>query len=147
MHATYNIVGLPGLSPSSPLSSNPGSHYTDLCSHTIVCKLRMTTFPQELHVLYLLHCLGDKPKLKDVLKMLLPLASDWKTIGALLGAEEGVLAKIKHDEQEANDRIQEVISWWLKQVDPSPTWKALADAVESVNPEIASDIRQRCIDI
>ena len=79
--------------------------------------------------------------------MLLPLASDWKTIGALLGAEEGVLAKIKHDEQEANDRLQEVISWWLRQVDPSPSWKDLADAVETLDPQIASKVRQQCIDI
>ena len=79
--------------------------------------------------------------------MLLPLAADWKAIGTLLGAQEGDLDRIKHDEQEANDRLQKIISWWLKQVNPPPTWKAMATALETLNPQIASKIQQECVDI
>ena len=95
----------------------------------------------------LLNCLGDKPKLKDVFKMLLPIASDWEAIGVLLGAEEGDLDGIKHDEQGATKRLRKLISWWLKQVDPSPTWQVLAKALKPLNPQIASKIRQQCVDI
>ena len=93
------------------------------------------------------HCIGDKPKLKDVFKLLLPLASRWKAIGALLGAQESDLDKVRHDEQEAEDCLRKLISWWLKQVDPSPTWKDLADVLETLDPQIALKIRQQCIDI
>ena len=79
--------------------------------------------------------------------MLLPLASRWKTIGALLGAQDGDLDRIKHDEQEAEDCLRKLISWWLKQVDVSPTWKALADVLETLDPQIASKLRQQCVDI
>ena len=79
--------------------------------------------------------------------MLLSLASRWKTIGALLGAQDGDLDRIKHDEQEAEDCLRKLISWWLKQVDVSPTWKDLADVVETLDPQIASKVRQQCVDI
>ena len=100
-----------------------------------------------IHIFSIIHCLGKKPELKDVFKLLLPLVSRWETIGTLLGAEEGDLETIKYNEQLPDNCLRKLISWWLKQVDPSPTWKALADAVESVNPEIASKIRQQCVDI
>ena len=80
-------------------------------------------------------------------KLLHPLASRWKAIGALLGAQDSDLDRIKQDEQEAEDRLQKLISWWLNQVDPSPTWKDLADALETLNPQIASTVRLQCIDI
>ena len=79
--------------------------------------------------------------------MLLPLASDWKTVGVLLKAQECDLAAIEHNEKKANDCLRTLISWWLKQVDPSPTWKALADALEILDTQIALKIRQQCIHI
>ena len=68
-------------------------------------------------------------------------------IGALLGLESGVLDTIKHDEQEANNCLQMMVSTWLKQVSPIPTWKNLADTVEKIDPQKARNIRdQFCAD-
>ena len=81
--------------------------------------------------------------MKDVFKELLPLATYWKTIGTLLGIEEHILDMIKSDEDGAHDRLQKMISEWLKRVDPAPTWRDLADAVDSVDTAKAQEIRGR----
>ena len=89
--------------------------------------------------------LGGNPQLKDAFRELLPLATYWKTIGTLLGLPQHILEKIKADEDTAHDRLQKMLSEWLKQVD-SPTWKALADAVESIDKVKAQEIRKHCVD-
>ena len=89
---------------------------------------------------------SDTPKLKDVLKELLSLASHWKIIGGLLGLESHLLDKIKSDEEDAHDRLQKMLSEWLKQVDPPPTWKDITDAVETINATKAQEIRKRFVD-
>ena len=81
------------------------------------------------------------PELKDALKFLLPLAAEWKTIGTLLGVQKHNLDIIQADEDGVRNRLREMLSEWLKQVDPSPTWAALADAVEVVNELKAKEIR------
>jgi hypothetical protein len=81
-----------------------------------------------------------------VFEKLLPLATHWKTIGTLLGVAKPVLDKIKSDEEGANDRLQEMLSEWLKQIDPPPTWTTLAAAVEKVNSSKAMEIRGCCLD-
>jgi hypothetical protein len=89
----------------------------------------------------------ERPKLQDVFKELLPLSADWKTIGTLLGLPEDLLKRIKADEDRAGDRLQEVLSEWLKQVDPRPTWASLTEAVEPVDQAKAQQIKTRYIDI
>ena len=81
--------------------------------------------------------------MKDVLKELLPLATDWSTIGALLGIEEHILDKIKSEEDRVHDQLRKMLSEWLRQVDPAPSWKDLADAVESVDSAKAQEIKTR----
>ena len=90
--------------------------------------------------------LGGNLQLKDAFRELLPLATDWKTIGTLLGLPEHILEKIKTDEDTAHDRLQKMLSEWLKQVG-SPTRKALADAVENIDKVKAQEIRKHCMDI
>ena len=58
-----------------------------------------------------------------------------------------VLDKIKSDEEGVNDRLQEMLSEWLKQIDPPPSWTALADAVKMVDPSKAVEIREHCLDM
>ena len=86
-----------------------------------------------------------KPELNDVLKMLLPLSSHWKTIGLLLGAKSKTLDRIKSDGPNDEDRLVCVISWWRDKLDPFPTWEGLADAMENLYPEIATKIRQQYV--
>ena len=80
-------------------------------------------------------------------KKLLPLATHWKTIGTLLRVSKPVLDKIKSDEEGANDRLQEMLSEWLRQIDPPPSWTALAEAVEAVDSSKAVEIRKHCLDM
>ena len=77
---------------------------------------------------------------------LFPLSAQWKTIGTLLGVPENVLERIKADEDSVQDRLQKVLSEWLKQVDSRPTWAALAEAVEPVNQAKSHKIKTRYID-
>lgn len=86
--------------------------------------------------------LDDQPKFKDVLKRLMPLASNWKIIGGLLGVERHVLDNIKRDEDDVRDCLYAMLSEWLKQVDPQPTWKDIIDAVEEVDSSKAEEIRR-----
>ena len=82
-------------------------------------------------------------KLRDVFAVLHPLAKQWKTIGILLGIQKHVLDRIKNDEAGVNDRLQEMLSEWLKQVNPPHTWEDLANAVEEINQPKAQEIRSR----
>ena len=61
----------------------------------------------------------------------------------MLGLEKHVLNKIKADEEGVRNCLHEMLSEWLKHVDPSPTWAALADAVETVDEYKAQEIRMR----
>ena len=85
----------------------------------------------------------NNPRLRETFKELLPLAARWKTIGALLGVEISDLNNIKVDEDGADERLLAMIDRWVKQVDPLPTWAALADALESIDASKAQKIRQR----
>jgi hypothetical protein len=64
-----------------------------------------------------------------------------------LGVTKPILDKIKSNEEGANDRLQEMLSEWLKQIDPPPTWTALAEAVETVDSSTAMEIRKHCLDM
>ena len=66
-----------------------------------------------------------------------------KTIGGLLGVESSILRKIRHEEQTANDCLQEMLDEWLQMRNPAPTWKVLVDAVEVVDKGKAQEIQER----
>ena len=73
----------------------------------------------------------------------MPLAHEWKNIGTLLGVPESELTRINSEEQQVNSRLRELVAYWtLKQILPKPTWSELADAVDSFDKRIASDIRK-----
>ena len=80
-------------------------------------------------------------------RKLLPLASRWKTIATLLGIPPQVIDKIQINEEGVDDRLRVVLSEWLKQVDPPPRWKDLADAVDAIDKQKAKEIRDQCVDI
>ena len=77
---------------------------------------------------------------------MLPLAAQWKIIGTMLGIEDHVISRIRADEDGVCDRLQELLTVWLKQVDPPPTWTALAEAVEVVDELRAEEIKTRFVD-
>ena len=89
--------------------------------------------------------LGNKPGLKDAFKELLHHATYWKSIGTLLNLPEHVIQKIKSDEDNAEDRLQTMLSEWLKRGDNTQTWNELADAVELIDRSKAQEIRERYV--
>ena len=85
----------------------------------------------------------ERLQLRDVFQVLRLLATQWKMIGISLGLQKHVLDRIKCDEAGVNDRLLEMLSEWLKQVSPPPTWEDLANAVEDIDQLKAQDIRSR----
>jgi hypothetical protein len=82
------------------------------------------------------------PTLPVALRKLLPVAASWKNIGTLLEIAPHVLDNIEGNERKVEDSLREMLSKWLTQVTPKPTWTALADAVEPFNETIAHHIRE-----
>ena len=75
------------------------------------------------------------------LKFLLPIAADWQNIGVFLQISDSDLKQIESDYSGCcRDCVREMIRKWLKQVNPAPSWKNLAEAVEVVDPSIAERI-------
>ena len=79
---------------------------------------------------------------KNCLKFLLPVAKYWHNIGVLLGIDPDLtLEQIEADYPgDCQQCVREMIKSWLKQVDPPPSWKDLAEAVHECNPCLAKKI-------
>jgi hypothetical protein len=70
----------------------------------------------------------------------LPVASNWKVVGALLGIPNESLRKIAYDEAGIENQLLAMLNE-LSCRRPPPTWEALAEAVENFNPDVAEKIR------
>ena len=81
--------------------------------------------------------------MKDLFKNLLPLAAKWKSIGVLLGVKDNILQEIRRDEgDECQDCLREMLSQWLKTVNPPPAWSSLVEVIEALgDPARAQQIR------
>ena len=85
---------------------------------------------------------GGKPELYDAFRHLLSISSKWKNIGALLAIPSDTLDGIEHDEPDVDSRLREMLTRWIKQVNPSPTcsWTQLIDAVKLLDPSKAEEL-------
>lgn len=81
------------------------------------------------------------PKLPKCLKLLLPVAKHWHNIGIFLEVSETTLEQIEADYDHCSDCVREMIKQWLKQVNPRPTWNALAGAVQAFDSGLVKKIR------
>ena len=89
----------------------------------------------------ILSFVGEKPDLKTVFKQLLPISTEWKSIGLFLDLPPNSLKRIATEEQGINGCLQAMLDEWLKQVDPHPSWAQLIQAVELLNPTKAEELR------
>ena len=69
--------------------------------------------------------------LADVLEELLDVSHKWYNIGLKLKVSLGELDNIEYKELDSHTSLRRMLTCWLKQIDPLPTWEALADALES----------------
>ena len=92
------------------------------------------------------HKVSCKPlRIEDmatVLPYLYPLRSKWKTLGIFLYVDHSSLEAVRAENDSCDDRVSELVALWLRQITPPPTWKALADAVEHLDPSKAKEIRR-----
>ena len=56
---------------------------------------------------------------------------EWYNIGLELSIDPGTLDVIKKDNAKTNDCFREMLTIWLKMVQPKPTLAALAEALQS----------------
>ena len=85
---------------------------------------------------------------ENCLRLLLPEAKNWQIIGTLLDIPEQILDQIEANHPgSCKQCVRAMIKSWLKQVDPPPSWKNLADAVDHVNPSLAKKIVSCMLDI
>ena len=79
--------------------------------------------------------------------MLFPARAKWKNIGIELEVDMGTLNTIEeHCRSDPDKCLPEMLDHWLKQVNPSPSWEALAEALGSApigEGHLAEQIRQK----
>lgn len=85
--------------------------------------------------------------LRNTLKLLFSSADEWQNIGVFLDLPAGVLQTIAKDNSRSRDCLREMLGVWLKQTNPRPTWKALAEAVEPIDPNLSKTITDKYVDI
>ena len=80
--------------------------------------------------------LSATPTLREALKLLLPLAYDWQTIGVMLNLDNNELKCIDLDcSRVARHCLREMLNLWLKRAIPPTTWEELARALEDADHE------------
>ncbi len=84
---------------------------------------------------------NEPPALRQAFKILMCISDRWRNIGILLKLDNGILGKIDTDCRGVPDNcLREMLDLWLRQVNPQPTRKALAEAVEVYDPKLAEKI-------
>ena len=66
---------------------------------------------------------------------------EWKNIGTLLHIPSGTLEGFEYDLPNMHSRLRAMLTEWLKQVHPPPTWSRLIDAVEPFNEAKAEQMK------
>ena len=75
---------------------------------------------------------NDKPKYVELCELIPQHAAHWEDLGAHLGLEDYVINNIRRNHpNQCEDACREMFMKWL-QVDPSPTWRKLDDAIQSM---------------
>ena len=83
----------------------------------------------------------NPPTLPTMLRILLPVSSQWMNIGTMLNLNHGRLTAIETRYRGVPDNcLREMLNEWLQQVNPPPTKSALVNAVENYNPSLAEEI-------
>lgn len=79
--------------------------------------------------------------LSKLFRKLLPQASSWKTIGQVLGVPR--LNTIEANYTKVEHCLREMLSTWLKQIQPPPMKENLVEALNAISdPQLAEEINR-----
>ena len=84
--------------------------------------------------------------LKKVCDLLYDARSRWFDLGFQLDIKYTMLEVIKKDHSDVNSCFREMLSTWLKMIDPPPSWECLMTALEHDSVkcgDLAESIRRR----
>ena len=76
------------------------------------------------------HPIGQKD-LKSLQNELDPVSDKWFSLGVQLAIPIGTLKRIEIEHKEVDRFLLEMLTVWLKQTNPPPTWNILTEALES----------------
>ena len=83
----------------------------------------------------------NPPTLPTMLRILLPVSSQWMNIGVMLSLNHGRLNAIEtRCRGDPDNCLREMLYEWLQQTSPPPTKSALVEAVKVYNPSLADRI-------
>lgn len=90
---------------------------------------------------------STKPQLCDLMtELVAEVAHLWKHIGDHIGVPGGSLDIVGSDHHTSQDCLRAMFSIWLRRDDPSPTWSAVINAIESLGyQQLANDLRHKYI--
>ena len=94
------------------------------------------------HILYVI--VESKPEKLDLMRLLNPVAYNWRQLGEALGIKYGDLESILNNRFRDPDRLSEVLQLWFDRCPSQVTWETIITAVELPpvnNPSVAEDIR------
>ncbi len=69
--------------------------------------------------------------LRDVLRAVYSARAKWRFIGLELGLSPDDLDNIKKESQDNEERIEKVLTKWLRQPSLNPSWESLAECLRS----------------
>lgn len=70
-------------------------------------------------------------KLGTILEAVYSAKSKWYSLGLVLQVPVVILEEIRSQYPDDENCLREVLKFWLKRADPTPTWSALAKALGS----------------
>ena len=91
------------------------------------------------------HPIGQED-LKSLQNELHPVSDKWLSLGVQLAIPIETLKRIEMEHKQVNRFLLEMLTVWLKQTNPPPTWDILAEALESPSIEeehLAQQLRKK----
>ena len=104
------------------------------------CNTQKQTIITTETVFYLL--IGQK---RDLIRLLNPIAYNWRQLGEALGIKYGHLESILNNRCRDTDRLSDVLQLWFDEQTSQVTWKTIITAVELPpvnNPSVADNMRK-----
>ena len=104
-----------------------------------------------LFMYYSLGSLGinDLADIMEVLEIHSFSTVRWRDLGEKLGIRENTLEEIEYERRRVRDMLKETLAVWLRMNYDyknygRPSWPALINAIDSISPDVAENMRRQC---